>query len=291
MSEVLKVRNLAKSFGRKPVFEDLSLTLEKGKVYGLLGRNGEGKTTLIRIIMGVIPADRGEMFYDGEIIGFGDAAYKRKIGYIPEDPFFFGEMKIQELLDFNSAFYPRWDSRKADDYLRMLTLDRRARVKTLSRGMKLKLGFLVSLAARPELLILDDPTSGIDVPTRHDFLRDIIRELADAGTTILFSTHMVHELERIVEHLIILHGGRLILDQDYEALRSMIKRIRFSFEGSAPEKIDLAGVLAEARDENRAELVIFPWDEAIKKKIEEISPSHLDVESLNLEEIFRSFVS
>jgi ABC-2 type transport system ATP-binding protein len=291
MSEVLKVRNLAKSFGRKPVFEDLSLTLEKGKVYGLLGRNGEGKTTLIRIIMGVIPADRGEMFYDGEIIGFGDAAYKRKIGYIPEDPFFFGEMKIQELLDFNSAFYPRWDSRKADDYLRMFTLDRRARVKTLSRGMKLKLGFLVALAAEPDLLILDDPTSGIDVPTRHDFLRDIIRELADAGTTILFSTHMVHELERIVEHLIILHGGRLILDQDYEAVRSVTKRVHLSFEGLPPEKIDLAGVLAESREENRVELVIFPWDEEVKKKIGEISPSHLDVESLNLEEIFRSFVS
>jgi ABC-2 type transport system ATP-binding protein len=291
MSEVLKVRNLAKSFGRKPVFEDLSLTLEKGKVYGLLGRNGEGKTTLIRIIMGVIPADRGEIFYDGKIIRFGDAAYKKEIGYIPEDPFFFGDMKIEELLGFNAAFYPQWDNRKAEDYLRMFTLDRRAKVKTLSRGMKLKLEFLVSLAARPELLILDDPTSGIDVATRHDFLRDIIRELADAGTTILFSTHMVHELGRIVEHLIILHGGRLILDQDYETLRSMIKRIRFSFEGSPPEKIDLAGVLTESRDENRAELVIFPWDEAIKKKIGEISPSHLDVESLNLEEIFRSFVS
>ncbi len=291
MSEVLKVRNLAKSFGRETVFEDLSLTLEKGKVYGLLGRNGEGKTTLIRIIMGVIPADRGEMFYDGEIIGFGDAAYKRKIGYVPEDPFFYGEMKVEELLDFNSAFYPRWDSRKADDYLRMFTLDRRARVKTLSRGMKLKLGFLVALAAGPDLLILDDPTSGIDVPTRHDFLRDIIRELADAGTTILFSTHLVHELERIVEHLIILHGGRLILDLDYEAVRSVTKRVHLSFEGLPPEKIDLAGVLAESREENRVELVIFPWDEEVKKKIGEISPSHLDVESLNLEEIFRSFVS
>jgi ABC-2 type transport system ATP-binding protein len=291
MSEVIKVRNLAKRFGRKPVFENLSLTLEKGKVYGLLGRNGEGKTTLIRIIMGVIPADRGEIFYDGKIIRFGEAAYKKEIGYIPEDPFFYGEMKVGDLLDFNAAFYPRWDSRKADDYLRMFTLDRGARVKTLSRGMKLKLGFLVALAAGPELLILDDPTSGIDAPTRHDFLRDIIRELADAGTTILFSTHMVHELERIVEHLIILHGGRLILDQDYEAVRSVTKRVHLSFEGSPPEKIDLAGVLAESREENRVELVIFPWDEEVKKKIGEISPSHLDVESLNLEEIFRSFVS
>ena len=219
MSGILEVRGLAKSFGRKPVFADLTLTLEKGKVHGLLGRNGEGKTTLIRIITGVIPADRGEVICDGRPVRFGDAAAKQGIGYIPEDPFFFGGMRIGELLDFNAAFYPRWESRKAADYLEMFGLDRRAKVRTLSRGLKLKLGFIVALSARPELLILDDPTSGIDVPTRRDLLRDVIRELADAGTTVLFATHMVHELERIVERLFILHGGRLVLDEDYEAVR------------------------------------------------------------------------
>ncbi len=219
MSGVLEVKGLAKSFGRKPVFADLSLTLEKGKVHGLLGRNGEGKTTLIRIITGVIPADRGEIRFKGRAVRFGDAAYKRDIGYVPEDPFFFGGMKVGELLAFNAAFYPRWDGARAEDHLRMFGLDRSAKVRTLSRGLKLKLGFAVALAARPELLILDDPTSGIDVPTRRDFLRDVIRELADAGTTVLFATHMVHELERIVECLIILHGGRLVLDEDYEAVR------------------------------------------------------------------------
>jgi len=219
MSEVLRVANLAKSFGRKKVFEGLSLSLAKGKVHGLLGRNGEGKTTLIRIITGVIPADRGELFFDGRAIRFGDAAYKRAIGYIPEDPFFFGGMRVGELLDFNAAFYPRWDGPRAEDYLRVFGLDRDVRVRALSRGLKLKLGFAAALAARPGLLVLDDPTSGIDVPTRQDFLRDIIRELADAGTTVLFATHMVHELERIVEHLFILHGGRLVLDEDYEAVR------------------------------------------------------------------------
>ena len=227
MSQVLRVANLAKSFGRKTVFEDLSLALEKGKVHGLLGRNGEGKTTLIRIITGVIPADRGEVIHEGRAVRFGDAAYKRDIGYIPEDPFFFGGMKVGELLAFNAAFYPRWDGARAEDHLRMFGLDRSAKVRTLSRGMKLKLGFAVALAARPGLLILDDPTSGIDVPTRQDFLRDVIRELADAGTTVLFATHMVHELERIVERLFILHGGRLVLDEDYETVRRR-------YEGQSP---------------------------------------------------------
>lgn len=219
MSEVLRVANLAKSFGRTTVFEDLSLALEKGRVHGLLGRNGEGKTTLIRIITGVIPADRGEVVHQGRAVRFGDVAYKRDIGYIPEDPFFFGGMRVGELLDFNAAFYPRWDGRRAEEFLRLFGLEPNARVRTLSRGLKLKLGFTVALASRPELLILDDPTSGIDVPTRRDLLRDVIRELADAGTTVLFATHMVHELERIVERLFILHGGRLVLDEDYETVR------------------------------------------------------------------------
>lgn len=231
MSQVLSVANLAKSFGRKTVFEDLSLSLGKGKVHGLLGRNGEGKTTLIRIIAGVIPADRGEVIYDGRAVRFGDAAFKRDIGYIPEDPFFFSGMKVGELLDFNAAFYPRWDGRRAGELLGLFGLDRGARIRTLSRGLKLKLGFAVALAARPGLLILDDPTSGIDVPTRQDFLRDVIRELADAGTTVLFATHMVHELERIVERLFILHGGRLVLDEDYETVRRR-------YEGQSPAGLE-----------------------------------------------------
>jgi len=220
MSELLRIQHLSKSFGRKRVLEDLDLAVESGRVYGLLGRNGEGKTTLARILMGVIPADGGEVLYKGRRIGFRDSAYKREFGYVPEDPFFYEDMTVRGLLDFNARFYPRWDQKKAASDLERFALDPKSRIRTLSRGMKLKLGLAVALAAAPEFLILDDPTSGLDVPTRQDFLRDIIRELAASGTTILFATHMVHELERIVERLLVLHGGRLILDEDFEKVKA-----------------------------------------------------------------------
>ncbi len=220
MSELLRIDHLSKSFGRKRVLRDLELTIEGGRVYGLLGRNGEGKTTLARILMGVIPADGGGIFYKGRPIGFRDSAYKREFGYVPEDPFFYEDMTVRGLLDFNARFYPRWDGKRAASDLERFALDPKSRVGTLSRGTKLKLGLAVALAAAPEFLILDDPTSGLDVPTRQDFLRDIIRELAASGTTILFATHMVHELERIVERLLVLHGGRLILDEDFEAVKA-----------------------------------------------------------------------
>ena len=196
------------------------MILEQGKVHGLLGKNGEGKTTLIRIIMGVIPADRGSVRFQDRIVRYADAAYKKNIGYVPEDPFFYGDMTIRDSLAFNAAFYPAWDGRKAGDCLDRFSLNPRTPVRALSRGQKSKLGLVAALSMNPVLLILDDPTSGLDVPTRRDFLKDVIRELAAGGTTILFATHLVHELERIVDRVHILKAGRLVVSEDYERLKA-----------------------------------------------------------------------
>jgi len=220
MSELLRIERLSKSFGRNRVLKDLNLSIEGGRIYGLLGRNGEGKTTLARILMGVIPADGGVVTYKGRRTGFGESAYKREFGYVPEDPFFYEDMTVRGLTNFNARFYPHWDRKRIAADLERFGLDPKSRVGKLSRGQKLKLGLAVALAAAPEFLILDDPTSGLDVPTRQDFLRDVIRELAASGTTILFATHLVHELERIVERLLILHGGRLIVDKDFDEVKA-----------------------------------------------------------------------
>jgi ABC-2 type transport system ATP-binding protein len=290
MSEILKIKNLYKGFGRKKVLEDFSLSLEEGKVYGLLGKNGEGKTTLIRMIMGIIPADSAQIFYKDKKLKFSDAAYKKEIGYIPEDPFYFGWMTVHDLLDLNSSFYPTWNFEKANEYLKEFALDKKARIRNLSRGMKLKLGLAVALASEPELLILDDPTSGIDVPTRHDFLKDIIKELCGKGTTVLFSTHLVHELERIVEHLCILHGGRLVLDEEYQVIRDSVRRIRLTFGDSIPEKFGIEGILSEKREGKSAELVVYPWNFEAERKLNALMPAHRQIEPLSLEEVFISFV-
>lgn len=291
MNEILNIKNLAKSFGRKKVLENFNMTLQKGKVHGLIGKNGEGKTTLARMIMGIIPSSEGEIFYKDQKIEFKHTLYKKEIGYIPEDSFFYSWMTIKDLLDFNSSFYPKWNSKKANEFLEKFSLDKKQRIRTLSRGMKLKLGLIVALVSEPELLILDDPTSGIDVPTRQDFLRGIIRELSEAGTTILFSTHLIHELERIVDHLSILQDGHLILDEDYQKIKNAAKRVRITFEDSVPERIEIDGVLKEQREGNVADLVIYPWDKATEKKIDALSPARWEKEPLTLEDVFISFVT
>ena len=291
MSDILEVQNLSKSFGRKKVLRDFNLTLKKGKIYGLLGMNGTGKTTFVRIIMGLIPSDRGKIFYKGREVKFNHSAYKREIGYIPEDPFFYGWMTVGELLNLNSSFYPKWNTSKTDEYLERFSLERKSRIDKLSRGMKLKLGLIVALASEPEFLILDDPTSGIDVPTRQDFLKDIVVELCEKGVTILFATHIVHELERIVDHLCILHGGKLILDEDYQWVKDTAKRVTLTFSDSIPEEFGMEGILKEKREGKRVEIVVYPWNEEKERKIEEFSPVHRDVDSLSMEEVFTSFVS
>jgi ABC-2 type transport system ATP-binding protein len=290
MSELLKVEKLSKGFGGRAVLREIGFSVEPGRVYGLLGRNGEGKTTLIRTIMGVIPRDAGVITFKGRALTFGDADYKKEIGYIPEDAFFYGAMSVGGLLEFNGRFFPKWDARKAADDLKRFALDPAAKVRTLSRGQQLKLAFVAALAARPELLLLDDPTSGLDVPTRQDFLRDVIRELAAGGTAVLFSTHLVHELERIVDHLFILHGGLLILDETYEKVKSLTRRAVLGFDTEPPEIPNLGGVLSQRRIGKDLELIIYPWSEAVERTLRALNAARLEIEPLSLEDIFTSFV-
>jgi ABC-2 type transport system ATP-binding protein len=291
MGNILQAKNLHKNFGRKKVLHELNMTLEEGKVYGLLGKNGEGKTTLIRMIMGIIPGDRGKILYKGEEIQFNTPLYKKEVGYIPEESVFFDWMRIKELMSFNSSFYPKWSEKKALDLLDRFELDAKLKIKSLSRGMKLKLGLIVALAAEPELLILDDPTSGMDVPTRHDFLKGIIREILDEGISILFASHLVHELEGIIDHLGILHNGNLILEENFEQVKNNAKKVHLEFDGSVPDGIDSPGMLTKQIDGNKCDLGIYPWSDDVKNGLEALKPVKMAIDFMTLEEIFIHFVT
>jgi len=200
-------------------------------------------------------------------------------------------MKIKELIDFNSAFYPKWNSDRAEDYLKRLSLNKKQTIKSLSRGMKLKLGLLIALVAEPELLILDDPTSGLDVHTRHDFLKDIIREILESGTTILFASHIVHELEGIIDHLSILNDGRLILNGDFQSIKDSIRKVRIRFENNQNGPIDIDGKILDRLHGHEREMVVYPWTSEAEMTLRGLKPSLLEIHPLSLEEIFISFVS
>ena len=291
MIELLTIKNLSKSFGRKDILKNFDLTLERGTVYGLLGKNGAGKTTLIRMILGIIPPDSGEIIYKGQKLKFGDAAYKREIGFIPEDSIFFNWMTIQELINFNSSFYPKWDKTRAYGYVDRLSLDKKVKIRHMSRGMKLKVGLILALAAEPDFLVLDDPTSGLDVPTRQDFLKDIIQEILEGGTTILFSSHLVHELEGIIDKLGILHEGQLVIEDEFTNVKNATKKVLLVFEGPVPDVGGINGVLSHKRENNRLEIVVYTWDEMKEKEVLALNATHMEINALTLEEIFIGFIS
>ena len=291
MDSILKLENISKKYGKKSILSDFSLNLEEGNVYGLLGLNGVGKTTLMRIIMGVIPPDSGKIFYKNSKVRWNDTFYKREVAYIPEEAVFYSGMRVDEFINFNSVFYPKWNQNKAKMYLERFSLPPRSRIRHLSRGMKLKMGLLVALAAEPELLVLDDPTSGLDVPTRQDFLMGIIQEIVNSGTTILFASHLIHELEGIVKHIGILHQGGLYVDENFQKIKESIKRIRVKKDINSISVKDIDGLLHSKIRNDHIDYIFFPWSQEKEKKIISRFGEEIKVESLTLEEIFMAFIA
>ncbi len=290
MDSILKLEKISKKYGKKLILGDFSLNLEKGNVYGLLGVNGVGKTTLMRIIMGAIPPDSGKMYYKNSKIRWNDTAYKKEVAYIPEEAVFYSGMRVDEFIDFNSVFYPKWNKNKARSFQKRFSLPPKSRIRHLSRGMKLKLGLLVALAAEPELLVLDDPTSGLDVPTRQDFLLGIMQEIVDSGTSILFASHLIHELEGIVKQIGILHQGTLYVDGNFQKIRESIKRVRVKKDKHSIMVKDIEGLLQSDERGDQIDYIFFPWSPEKEEKITSIYGENVKIESMTLEEIFLAFI-
>lgn len=286
MDKILELQHLYKRYSRKQVLEDFNMSLERGKVFGLLGNNGEGKTTLIRIIMGIIPADQGKILYEGQPAAFNRPRYKKEVAYIPEESIFFSWMSIHELMTFNASFYPRWNARKGDDLLDRFKLSKKMKIKNLSRGMKLKLGLIIALAAEPKLLVLDDPTSGMDIPTRHDFLKSLIQEILEGGTSILFSSHIVHELEGIIDQLGVLRNGKLVLEEKFDIVKDQARKVRLYFNGPVPPDIKADSIIHHQINGSRCELGIYPWKNKVKSQLAAYEPTRMEIDSMTLEEIF-----
>ena len=229
MSEpVVQLHNVRKSFGKHAVLKGLNLTVERGQIFALLGRNGAGKTTAIRLLLGLLNRDGGAISVLGRDPQQEPLAVRATVGFLAEDQQMFGWMTIAELLGFLAPFYPTWDRALADRYVREFELPRSQRIKNLSKGQNVRLGLVLALAHRPELVILDDPALGLDPIMRKEFNRDLIAHLQGEGTTVLYSSHLLYEVEPIADAVAILHNGVIIRQAATEALRNDVKQIVLS---------------------------------------------------------------
>ncbi len=241
---VITVTELSKSFGAKVALEDVSLYVPRGGVFGLVGENGAGKTTLIKHLLGLLRPGHGSV----RVFGLDPIASRvevlGRLGYLSESRDLPGWMRVRELLRYTAGFYPGWDADYAEELRLQFDLDPEARVRSLSQGQQAKAGLLLALAYRPELLVLDEPSSGLDPLVRRDILEAIVRSVAGAGRTVLFSSHLLEEVERVSDYLAMLHRGRMVFSGRLDDVRENHRRLVIQFEKPMDHPPQLDGAVS-----------------------------------------------
>jgi ABC-2 type transport system ATP-binding protein len=240
----VEITGLTRRFGSKMALNQVSLQVRPGRVFGLVGANGAGKTTLIKHLLGRLKPQSGSV----RVFGFDPVAdpvaVLGRIGYLSENRDLPAWMRVDELLRYTQAFYPKWDMAYAEELRRQFGLEARARIKTLSRGENAKAGLLIALAYRPELLLLDEPSSGLDPVVRRDILEAIIRTVADEGRTVLFSSHLLEEVERVADDLAMMFNGQVVLTGALDDVKENHHRLVLRFDSPQPSPPKVSGVLS-----------------------------------------------
>jgi len=289
MNEIaLEVRDVDKSFRGKPVLRGLSFAVETGQTFAFLGRNGAGKTTTIQMLMGLLSPDAGSIRVLGRDPQRESLDVRRTVGYLAEDQTMFGWMTVAQVIRFVGAFYPTWDHPFARRLCEQFALPLATKVRHLSKGENVRLGLLLALAHRPELVILDDPALGLDPIMRREFNRDLVVHLQAEGCTVLYSSHLLYEVEPVADVVAILHEGRIVRQSGTDELRRQVKRLILApqvFEQIAARLIVLDGQQSAGEIiltvDNAPDAVSLLHDEDVSHRMEDLS----------LDEIFEAFVA
>jgi ABC-2 type transport system ATP-binding protein len=251
---VIDLDSVSRSFGEKRVLNGVSLLVRRGSVFGLVGENGAGKTTLIKHLLGLLRTETGTTRVFGLDPVTNPEIVLARLGYLSEERDLPGWMRVDEMLRYTAAFYPTWDSQYATTLREEFGLDPRALVKNLSQGQSAKAGLLLALAHRPELLILDEPSSGLDPVVRRDILEAVIRGVAREGRTVFFSSHLLDEIERVCDEIAMLATGSVVLQGSIEEIKETHYQFTFTVPESSPAP-HFPGALAVTRRGRECEVL------------------------------------
>jgi ABC-2 type transport system ATP-binding protein len=286
MTAAIELHRVSKTYPGKKALDHLSLSVPAGAIFALLGDNGAGKSTTIRILNGLTPPDRGWARVLGHDTWRDAALLRRHIGYVPERPKFYDWMTVSEIGWFTSGFQKKGYLDRYLDVAEQFSLEPRARLSTLSKGQYAKVGLALALAIDPEVLILDEPTSGLDLLVRREFLASMVR-LAGQGRTILICSHQVAEIERIASHVAFLHAGQVLLTAAMEDLRDLMLRVRMRCEGARPAAAQLGTVLQEQSVGGKWQVILREPDRAALEVLRRAPGIHDYEETpLALEEVY-----
>ncbi len=285
MSNAIELRNVGYRPGKRFAIRDVSLNVPVGSVYGFLGPNGAGKTTIIRLMLGLLRAETGSIAVLGRSIPRESPAMLARTGYVPEAPHLYPTLSVDEAIRFHRAFYPHWDEKWAGELLGMFGLDRERRLSRLSKGEMGKLEMLLALSQRPELLVLDEPTDGLDPVVRREMLTAVVDYVGQHNATVFISSHLVHELERICDWVGVMDRGGLVAELPMDTFKSGIKRLRVS-GAPAPSQTPFV-VLSREPGEGAVETwLVRGWQAPMSQWFAGAGASLREVVDLDLEEGF-----
>ena len=277
---MIELKNVTKSFGKFKALDDLTMTVPKGSVYGLVGPNGAGKSTAIRLMTGIYRPDSGSVTLEGMPI-YENPANKVRMGYIPDDIFYFPSASMEEMRSFYKGIYPQFDDALYEKLFEVFQLPRKSPICRFSKGMQKQAAFHLSICTRPEMLILDEPVDGLDPVMRRQVWSLILSDVASFGTTVLISSHNLRELEDICDHVGIMDHGKMLLERSLADMQGMTHKLQLV--GDVPDGLE---VLHESQTGRLKTLVVRGDAKEITLKVSASAPVYFDVLPLSLEEIF-----
>ena len=277
---MIELKNVTKSFGKFKALDDLTMTVPKGSVDGLVGPNGAGKSTAIRLMTGIYRPDSGSVTLEGMPI-YENPVNKVRMGYIPDDIFYFPSASMEEMRSFYKGIYPQFDDALYEKLFEVFQLPRKSPIRRFSKGMQKQAAFHLSICTRPEMLILDEPVDGLDPVMRRQVWSLILSDVASFGTTVLISSHNLRELEDICDHVGIMDHGKMLLERSLADMQGMTHKLQLV--GDVPDGLE---VLHESQTGRLKTLVVRGDAKEITLKVSASAPVYFDVLPLSLEEIF-----
>ena len=277
---MLEMKNVTKTFGKFTALNDLTMTVPKGSVYGLVGPNGAGKSTAIRLMTGIYRPDSGSITLEGQPV-YENPENKVRMGYIPDDIFYFPSASMEEMRSFYKGIYPKFDDALYEKLFDAFQLPRKGQIRRFSKGMQKQAAFHLTLCTHPEMLILDEPVDGLDPVMRRQVLSLILSDVAGNGTTVLISSHNLRELEDICDHVGIMDQGRMLLERSLADMQGLTHKLQLV--GEIPEGLD---VLHETQTGRLKTLIVRGDAEVVTGKVSASNPIYFDLLPLSLEEIF-----
>jgi ABC-2 type transport system ATP-binding protein len=283
---MIVVNNLSKGFEDLEAIQDVTLSINKGSIYGLLGSNGAGKTTLLRTLSGILSQDHGELTIDEQPV-FENVAIKQKLFFIPDSPYFFSQYTVSQMAKFYSSIYSNWSEERFQKMKSVFQLDVNKKVHKFSKGMQRQVAFWLALSTMPEILILDEPFDGLDPVMRMKVKNLMIQDVADRDMTIIVSSHNLREVEDICDYIGILHKGTLILQKELDDLKSDVHKVQIAFKGNVTEEM-FNGVDLLYKEERGSVLlcIVRGKENEVVRHFQKHNPVIFDMLPLTLEEIF-----